>query len=110
MTALKTALEAAAGEGIITADQAQALEPYLSRRGVVVSAPTGDRLLDDARFNAVILGPAGGVGPELAARVEATLLRRRALVIDADAISCFAGMARSRTDRFNSSHRKRLSG
>lgn len=49
------------------------------------------RLLDDARFNAVILGPAGGVGPELAARVEATLLRRRALVIDADAISCFAG-------------------
>lgn len=50
MTALKTALEAAAGEGIITADQAQALEPYLSRRGVVVSAPTVDRLLDDARL------------------------------------------------------------
>lgn len=50
MTSLKLALEAAAGEGIITADQALALEPYLSRRGVAAPAVAEDRVLMDARL------------------------------------------------------------
>lgn len=49
------------------------------------------RLLDDVRFNAVILGPGGGVGPDMIARVTAVAEQRRALVIDADAITSFAG-------------------
>ncbi|MDQ0321236.1 hypothetical protein QO002_003374 [Pararhizobium capsulatum DSM 1112] len=53
MTSLKSALTAAAGDGIITADQALALEPYLNERGISSVSPVeADEhdVLTDARL------------------------------------------------------------
>jgi NAD(P)H-hydrate epimerase len=50
-----------------------------------------DAWLADERRNVWLLGPGGGVGKALRARVEAVLARGRAAVIDADAITSFAG-------------------
>jgi hydroxyethylthiazole kinase-like uncharacterized protein yjeF len=47
-------------------------------------------LLSDARINALVLGPAGGVGAEMRAKVAAGLQGRRAVVLDADALTSFA--------------------
>jgi hydroxyethylthiazole kinase-like uncharacterized protein yjeF len=46
--------------------------------------------LGDSRFNAVVLGPGGGVGPALCAQVQAALDGPRAVVLDADALTSFA--------------------
>jgi len=46
--------------------------------------------LADPRFNAVVLGPGGGVGPALRAQVYAALEGPRAVVLDADALTSFA--------------------
>jgi hydroxyethylthiazole kinase-like uncharacterized protein yjeF len=46
--------------------------------------------LADKRHNAVVLGPGGGVGPELRAQVMAALASEAAVVLDADAITSFA--------------------
>lgn len=50
-------------------------------------------LLADARFNAVAIGPAVGVGTRTVALVQAAADRERALVLDADALTSFAGDA-----------------
>ena len=47
-------------------------------------------MLADRRFNALVLGPGGGVGPALRALVLAALEGERAAVLDADALSSFA--------------------
>jgi hydroxyethylthiazole kinase-like uncharacterized protein yjeF len=47
-------------------------------------------LLGDRRRNAVVLGPGGGVGPEMRALVLAALAGERAVVLDADALTSFA--------------------
>jgi hydroxyethylthiazole kinase-like uncharacterized protein yjeF len=47
--------------------------------------------LTDRRFNAVVLGPGGGVGPGMRAQVMAALDGSRAVVLDADALTSFAG-------------------
>jgi hydroxyethylthiazole kinase-like uncharacterized protein yjeF len=46
--------------------------------------------LDDARRNAVVLGPGGGVGQEMRELVLAALTGERAVVLDADALTSFA--------------------
>ena len=46
--------------------------------------------LADKRHNAVVLGPGGGVGPDLRAQVMAALASEAAVVLDADAITSFA--------------------
>jgi NAD(P)H-hydrate epimerase len=55
------------------------------------------RLLADSRRNAVLVGPGAGLGPQTRALVEAALAgpsdRARSVVLDADAISAFAGDA-----------------
>ena len=51
------------------------------------------RLLEDQRRNAVILGPGNGVGEALRECVALTLAARRALVLDADALTSFSGDA-----------------
>jgi hydroxyethylthiazole kinase-like uncharacterized protein yjeF len=47
-------------------------------------------LLADRRFNAVALGPGGGVGPALREMVLGTLADERAVVLDADALTSFS--------------------
>jgi hydroxyethylthiazole kinase-like uncharacterized protein yjeF len=46
--------------------------------------------LRDPRRNAVVLGPGGGVGPEMRGLVLAALAGERAVVLDADALTSFA--------------------
>lgn len=48
-----------------------------------------DAILADPRHNAVLLGPGGGVGEGLRARVVATLRAGKRVVLDADALTCF---------------------
>ena len=46
--------------------------------------------LNDARLNAIVLGPGGGVGPRMREMVLAALSGERAVVLDADALTSFA--------------------
>jgi hydroxyethylthiazole kinase-like uncharacterized protein yjeF len=55
------------------------------------SAPALAKFLRDSRLNAVLLGPGGGVGAAMQAKVRAALDGRRAVVLDADALTSFAG-------------------
>ncbi|MBC8038291.1 MAG: NAD(P)H-hydrate dehydratase [Rhizobiales bacterium] len=48
-------------------------------------------LLADRRKNAVCIGPAAGVGPETAAKVQTVLASGANTVLDADALSIFSG-------------------
>jgi hydroxyethylthiazole kinase-like uncharacterized protein yjeF len=57
-----------------------------------VDGPTElDEFLADARRNAIVLGPGGGVGPAMRALVQVALAGERALVLDADALTSYAG-------------------
>jgi hydroxyethylthiazole kinase-like uncharacterized protein yjeF len=47
--------------------------------------------LTDKRHNAVVLGPGGGVGPAMREQVAAALASGAAVVLDADALTSFAG-------------------
>jgi NAD(P)H-hydrate epimerase len=63
---------------------------------ILLPAETPDdwiRLLGDARRNALLVGPGNGATAETRAAVEAALASGRATVLDADAITCFAGEA-----------------
>jgi len=46
--------------------------------------------LGDLRLNAIVLGPGGGVGPQMRDMVLAALSGERAVVLDADALTSFA--------------------
>ena len=46
--------------------------------------------LSDARRNAVVLGPGGGVGEEMRDKVLVALAGERGVVLDADALTSFA--------------------
>ncbi len=48
-------------------------------------------LLDDRRITAVALGPGGGAGDSLAAAARVAIASRRGCVLDADALTSFAG-------------------
>jgi hydroxyethylthiazole kinase-like uncharacterized protein yjeF len=49
------------------------------------------KLLGDPRLNALVIGPGGGVGTAMQAKVLAGLKGERAVVLDADALTSFAG-------------------
>jgi hydroxyethylthiazole kinase-like uncharacterized protein yjeF len=57
----------------------------------VADAAALTELLEDKRFNAVGLGPGLGVGERTAGLVAATLAAKRGSVLDADALTSFAG-------------------
>jgi len=57
----------------------------------VEGAPALARFLKDPRLNAAVLGPGGGVGTAMQAKVRAALKGERAVVLDADALTSFSG-------------------
>ena len=86
-----------AGAGLVTiASPREALAVNAAANLAVMVRP-GDgagelsEFLDDARRNAVVLGPGGGVGAAMQAQVLAALAKPAAAVLDADALTSFAG-------------------
>lgn len=85
-----------AGAGLVTvAVPSAAVQVYGSQITAVMMAEIDDAddftaFLADARRNAVLLGPGGGIGAETRGRVLATLAAGKACVLDADAITSFA--------------------
>lgn len=57
----------------------------------VDGAPALAKFLKDSRLNSVVLGPGGGVGTAMQAKVRAALDGERAVVLDADALTSFSG-------------------
>jgi ADP-dependent NAD(P)H-hydrate dehydratase / NAD(P)H-hydrate epimerase len=86
-----------AGAGLVTiASPPEALRVNAEANlAVMVRAVEGaDGLaafLGDKRLNAVVLGPGGGVGPRMREQVAAALASAAAIVLDADALTSFAG-------------------
>jgi hydroxyethylthiazole kinase-like uncharacterized protein yjeF len=83
------------GAGLVTvAAPASALPVLAARLTAVMLAEAGDAgvfaaLLADRRLNAVVIGPAAGVGPETVAMIEAALAGQRGVVVDADGLTSF---------------------
>jgi hydroxyethylthiazole kinase-like uncharacterized protein yjeF len=88
-----------AGSGLVTiASPRDALAVNAAAGMAVMVRPVDgavelSALLDDRRLNAIVLGPGGGVGPALREAVEVALSGARAVVLDADALTSFAGRA-----------------
>ena len=88
-----------AGAGLVTiASPREALPIQAGANTAVMVRPVDGAgelaaLLADHRLNAVLLGPGGGVGPTMREQVLAALAGARAVVLDADALSSFAGGA-----------------
>ena len=93
-----------AGAGLVSiAAPAGAFAVYAAGAPGVIVAPLGGgrkgdadfrHLIGDARRNAFLLGPGNGIGPETRRRAIAALKTRRATVLDADALTSFAGRRR----------------
>jgi NAD(P)H-hydrate epimerase len=88
-----------AGAGLVTVLCAEtALATYAAQlTAVMVATHAGQddfaRHLGDPRRNAILLGPGAGVGEDLRRRVLAALGSGKACVLDADALTSFAGRA-----------------
>jgi hydroxyethylthiazole kinase-like uncharacterized protein yjeF len=86
-----------AGAGVVTiASPRNALAVNASANLAVMvravdGAPALATFLRDPRISAVVLGPGGGVGAAMQAKVRAALNGNRAVVLDADALTSFAG-------------------
>jgi hydroxyethylthiazole kinase-like uncharacterized protein yjeF len=86
-----------AGAGLVTVAAPKGALPVLSvsLEAVMTREAPGaaglKKLLADERLNAVLLGPGNGVGKATRAAVEVAAKAKRALVLDADAISSFTG-------------------
>jgi len=93
--AAKAALRAGAGLVTVAAPPAALAVVAASLEAVMVRSAQGaaglQRLLADERLNAVLLGPGNGIGKGTRAAVEVAAKAKRALVLDADAISSFTG-------------------
>ena len=87
------------GAGLVTvatptealAVQAAALTAIMVRRADGIEGFA--EALADPRRNAVVIGPAAGIGEETRAKTAASLRGRRAAVLDADALTSFEGRA-----------------
>jgi NAD(P)H-hydrate epimerase len=82
------------GTGLVTALAPRlALPVYAAGLVAVMTAPLDelDRHLADPRRNALLIGPGSGVGAETARRTLAALAAGKACVLDADALTSFAG-------------------
>lgn len=92
--AARGALRAGAGLTTIASPAAALLINAAANLAVMVRAVDGaaelTTFLDDRRFNAVAIGPGCGVGPHTRDMTLAALAGKRAVVIDADALTSFA--------------------
>jgi ADP-dependent NAD(P)H-hydrate dehydratase / NAD(P)H-hydrate epimerase len=92
--AARGALRAGAGLVTIASPRDALLVNAASSLAVMVRPVDGaselTEFLRDARRNAVVLGPGGGVGRNMRALVAAALTGERAVVLDADALTSFA--------------------
>ncbi len=85
-----------AGAGLVTiASPRDALSVHAATNDAVMVRAVDDAselsaLLNDRRFNAVLLGPAGGIGQPMRDLVLAALAGERAVVLDADALTSFS--------------------
>ncbi len=85
-----------AGSGLVTlASPREALAVNAAASTAVMVRPVDGAgelatLLADRRFNAIVIGPGGGVGPAMQEMVQAALSGERAVVLDADALMSFA--------------------
>jgi len=90
-----------AGAGLVTVAAAKDALPVLaaSLTAVMVrqaAGPAGlSALLKDKRMNALLLGPAQGVGPATQKTVLAAAKAKRSLVLDADALTSFTGQSKA---------------
>ncbi len=86
-----------AGAGLVTiASPREALAIHAAANTAVMVRPVDGAgelgaFLSDRRFNAVVLGSGGGVGATMCEQVLAALDGPRAVVLDADALTSFAG-------------------
>jgi hydroxyethylthiazole kinase-like uncharacterized protein yjeF len=86
-----------AGAGLVTiASPREALAVNAAASLAVMVRPVDGAgelasFLTDQRRNVVILGPGGGVGPAMRAQVGAALAANAGVVLDADALTSFAG-------------------
>lgn len=93
-----------AGAGLVTVAGARAALMVHAAHLTAIMLKQADgpaglaKLLADARFNAVILGPAIGVGSMTCDLVEAAMAANRACVLDADALTSFDGKAKRLAD------------
>ncbi|HYH17825.1 MAG TPA: NAD(P)H-hydrate dehydratase [Azospirillum sp.] len=96
-----------AGAGLVTiACPPEAFAVYAAASPSVIVEPVEDdagfaTLLGDARKNAVLLGPGAGVGVHTRARVLAALAAGKTGVLDADALTAFAGAPADLLDRLD---------
>ncbi|WP_448202965.1 NAD(P)H-hydrate dehydratase [Azospirillum sp. sgz302134] len=96
-----------AGAGLVTvACPPDAVPIYAAASpSLIVDAVADDTafeaLLSDSRKNAALLGPGAGVGPGTRARTLAALAAGKACVLDADALTSFAGSPPDLLDRLS---------
>ena len=96
-----------AGAGLVTvACPAESVPIYAAGSPSLIVTEAADEaafgtLLADPRKNAVLLGPGAGVGAETRARVLAALEAGKACVLDADALTSFAGSPADLLDRLH---------
>src|SRR5262249_11064068 len=92
--AARGALRAGAGLVTIASPPAALVVNAAANLAVMVRPVDGagalSRFLSDARRNAIVLGPGGGVGQLMRELVTTALLGERAVVLDADALTSFA--------------------
>ncbi len=91
--AARAALRAGAGLVTIASPRSALAVNAAATLAVMVREADGaeglSALLADRRINSVILGPGGGVGAEMRAKVSVAAAAERALVLDADALTSF---------------------
>jgi hydroxyethylthiazole kinase-like uncharacterized protein yjeF len=91
--AARAALRAGSGLVTIASPRSALTVNAASSLSVMVREAEGAEglaaLLADRRLNAVVLGPGGGIGPAMRAKVAVAADGERALVLDADALTSF---------------------